>query len=91
MSKLSLIKHISYYEGVREALELIKDYLVERILKATKILIKPNFVSVRNQYSATHVDTIRAILDFLYEEVGRRKVIIGEGPAGTSLEKGLRN
>lgn len=91
ISKLSLIKNDSRYNGIIKVLELIKDYFIERLSKATKILIKPNFVSVRNQYSATHVNAVRAILDFLYEEVGKRKVIIGEGPAGASLEEGLRN
>jgi len=46
---------------------------------------------VKNQYSATHVDAVRTILDFIYEEVGRREVIIGEEPAGAPLKRGLRN
>ena len=90
-SKLSLIRHDSRYDGVKRSLELIKNHFIEELFKSAKILIKPNFVSVRNQYSATHVDAVRAILDFIYEEVGRRKVIIGEGPAGAPLERGLRN
>jgi len=91
MSNLSLIRCDSRYDGVRIALNTIRDEFIDALFKATTILIKLNFVSVRNQYSATHVEAVRAVLDFLYEEVGKRKVIIGEGPAGAPLEEGLRN
>jgi uncharacterized protein (DUF362 family) len=43
-----------------------------------KILLKPNVVLADNPIAVTHVDSVRAILDFLAPHV-KRPIIIGEG------------
>ena len=50
-------------ENVRAALEAVRDDLESRI--ASPVLIKPNFLSSENALCCTHVDAVRAVLDFL--------------------------
>ena len=88
---VALVRSSNHYDGVWDALNLLRDALVPKLKRANKILVKPNFVTTRNIYAATHVDAVRAFLDFLVRYVGERKVLIGEGPAFLDLEDGLRN
>lgn len=81
----------SRYNGVKRSLELIKDELVNGLRRAKRILIKPNWVSTHNIYSATHVDSVKAIIDFIYESTSPRKIIIGEGPTLGSFREALIN
>jgi uncharacterized protein (DUF362 family) len=55
-----------------------------------RVLIKPNLVSVRRQLASTHVDALRATLDWLRERYDG-PVIIGEGAAMAPTEEGFRN
>ncbi|OYT62687.1 MAG: hypothetical protein B6U69_01195 [Thermofilum sp. ex4484_15] len=88
---IALVRASNHYDGVWNSLSLLKDYVVPKLKEAKRILVKPNFVTTRNIYAATHVEAVRAFLDFLVRYVGDRKVIIGEGPAFLDLEDGLRN
>jgi len=56
-----------------------------------KILIKPNMVSAFRQLSATHVESIDAVLSFLRELKPAATIVIGEIPAVGSFEEGCRN
>jgi len=91
LAKIAFKGGVDRYAGVKSVLQLLADEIVDGLKKAKRILVKPNFVSVYNIYSATHVDSVKAFLDFLYEAVGSKKVVIGEGPAGGGLERDLRN
>ncbi|OGD58702.1 hypothetical protein A3K78_09505 [Candidatus Bathyarchaeota archaeon RBG_13_52_12] len=87
---VSVIKSNGYYEGSRKALKPFEDDIAESIKGKQKVLIKPNFVSTAVQLAATHVDTIRAVLDLLsgfYDG----EITIGEGPAGKSLVEAITN
>ena len=88
---VALTRSESHYEGVFKALELLSDYIVNDMKYARTIMIKPNFVSTHVQLAATHVDSVKALMDFIYEYVGTRKILLAEGPALGSLETGLRN
>jgi len=54
------------------------------------ILVKPNFVSVDRQVAATHVDAVRAVLDFVRARYDGR-IVVAEGAALSSTWDGFRN
>ena len=88
---ISLARSDGHYDGVSKVLELLRDEISSKLAEARNILVKPNFVSVRHPLSATHVDAVKAVLDFIYSHNSKARVIIGEGPAMGSFSDGLRN
>ena len=87
---VSVIKSSGYYEGSRKALKALEDDIALSIKGKNKVLIKPNFVSTTVQLAATHVDTIKAVLDTL-SEFYDGEIILGEGPSGKSLDEAITN
>lgn len=78
-AKVSLVKGNDRREIVYQALKNIEDQVLASI-GGKKILIKPNFVSCDIPLCATHVDAIRAILDFLTPHY-KQQIIVGESTA----------
>jgi uncharacterized protein (DUF362 family) len=62
-SQVALVKGDSRYSNIAEALGLIEGDI--RLGKVEDILIKVNFVSTTRQLASTHVEGVRALLDFL--------------------------
>lgn len=87
---VALVKSDGHYDGVYKALKLIEDKIKEDLKGKRKVLVKPNFVSTRRELAATHVDAVRAVLDIISKYYSE-KIIIGEGPAVSSLMDGLKN
>jgi uncharacterized protein (DUF362 family) len=87
---VSVTKSTGHYEGVRSALRLIEDQIKHDVKGKKRLLVKPNFVSTSRQLAATHVDAAKAVLDLL-SQYQSGTILIGEGPASTSLTSGLRN
>lgn len=84
--RVGLAKGNDRKANILRALELIKDDLsVDK-----PILIKPNFVSIREQLAATHRDAVRAVLEFL-DGLGYKDFMIGEAPAGAPASAGYQN
>ena len=75
-AKVSLIKGNDRRDIVYQALKKIEDQILPSIGNKN-ILIKPNFVVTNRQLAATHVDAVRAILDFL-EPHYKKQILIGE-------------
>ncbi|MCS7365120.1 MAG: DUF362 domain-containing protein [archaeon GB-1867-035] len=90
MSKVAIVKSKGHYHGVKEVLELLKEEIKEKIRGRKRIVIKPNFVSTTIALSATHVEAVKALLDFISNYTSS-KIIIAEGPASAKIEEGLRN
>ena len=88
---VSLVRSEDHYEGVYEALRRLGDALVKKMKEAKDIMVKPNFVSAYTSLSATPVDSVRAVLDFIYTHVGERRVLIAEGPTIGSFREALDN
>ena len=86
MSKVALIKGHDRYTNVAEALSLI----VDEIDLGEKIVIKPNFTTVKRQLAATHVDAVRATLDFLSERTSN-EIVIAEGTSSADAMTGFKN
>lgn len=87
---VSVIKSNGYYEGSRKALKPFEDDIALSIKGKNKVLIKPNFVSTTVQLAATHVDTIKAVLEML-SELYDGEIILGEGPSGKRLDEAITN
>jgi len=90
MSKVTIISGKDRYKNVYQSLELLKDEIREKIKNKRKIVIKPNFVHTTIQDSATHVETVRAVLDFL-RQFSSQKITIAEGPYEGKAEDGYKN
>lgn len=90
MTRIALIKGNNRYQNISQALNLLKKDIAEKIKDKKKIVIKPNFVSTEIQLAATHVDAVRAILDFL-KLFTKQKITIAEGAALGSTEVGFDN
>jgi len=86
MSKVALVKGKDRYKNIFQAISLIG----EDIKPGKRILIKPNFVSTTHQSSATHVDAVKAIIDFLRKKTDAQ-IIVGEGSAVSSTFEGYKN
>jgi len=82
-AKVSLIKGGSRYNNVLSSLNLIKKEIKEKIKDKKEIIIKPNCVSDSVQLASTHVDSIKAVLDFL--KPYNKKIIIAEGSAYSTI------
>jgi len=87
-SRVALVRGEDRYRNALEALEWIADDI--ELVGVRRVVIKPNFVSVRNPLSATHVEAVRAVLDFLKGR-GVEGVTLAEGPALGMLSEGLRS
>jgi len=75
--RVSLIRGDDRYENVSRALAQISDDVVFDGVQ--RVVIKPNLVSLR-QLSATHIDALRAVLDFVRARYDGA-VVIAEGAA----------
>jgi uncharacterized protein (DUF362 family) len=63
---------------VAAALETVADEV--DLKKVRRVLVKPNFVTPYRQLAATHVDAVRAVLDFLRGRFSG-PIVVGEGSA----------
>jgi uncharacterized protein (DUF362 family) len=86
-SKVALIKGPDRYRNITQVLESIAE---EIKLPPDGLLIKPNFVSTTNQLASTHVEGVRALLDFLKPRYGG-SITIGEAAGLTHTFEGFRN
>jgi len=89
-SKVALIRGDDRYENITRALELIADRVEAGLAGANRVLIKPNFVTTSRQLAATHVDAVRAVLDFLRPRYNG-DIVIAEGAAMGDTWQGYRN
>ena len=85
MHLVSYIKGDDLYASVLKSLEMIADEIRPR----PRVVIKPNFVSTRNQLSATSVAHVKAIADFF--EGRCDEIIVAESSAIGQAEEGYRN
>lgn len=87
-AKVSLVKGNDRREIVYESLKMIEDDILASI-SGKQVLIKPNIVLSNRPLAATHVDAVKAVLDFLTPHY-KKQVIIGESGVQNTLE-GFKN
>jgi len=80
MENVALYKGNSRYDNILNSMNLISSDIEENIKNKNKIIIKPNCVLDSIQKASTHVDAIRAVLDFISEHTNK-KITIAEGSA----------
>jgi uncharacterized protein (DUF362 family) len=85
---VALVRGQGRYKSVTAALESIADQV--RLNGVRRVLIKPNFVSTDCQLAATHVDAVRAVLDFIRDRYDG-SIVVAEGAALSSTWEGYRN
>ncbi len=89
MSRVAIAKDQDRYSTVSSALQLLQSE-IEKEIQGQRILIKPNMVNIERALCATHIDTIRAVLDFVYP-YAPAEVIIGESSAFQDTRQGFKN
>lgn len=87
-SRVSLVKGNDRREIVYQSLKKIEDEILGSIGNKT-ILVKPNVVVSNSPLAITHVDALRALLDFLAPHY-KKQIIIGESGAMNTLD-GFKN
>jgi len=85
-ARVALLKGQNRYDLVFQSLKLIEDQVV-RSIGSKRILIKPNIVLSDCAACVTHVDAVRAVLDFLAPHV-KDQILIGESGVQDTM-KGL--
>jgi len=88
-ARVSLVKGNDRRDIVYQSLKMIEDEVLASIGNK-KILIKPNMVMTNNPLCATHVDAVRAILDFLKPH-HKERIIIGESVVWKRTFDGYKN
>lgn len=88
-ARVSLVKGKNRYDIVLEALKLIEDEVLSSIGRK-RILIKPNIVLSECAACVTHVDAVRAVLDFLAPHV-KGRILIGESGVQDTMKGFLYN
>jgi uncharacterized protein (DUF362 family) len=87
--RLSLVRGQDRREIVYRSLELIEDDVRAAIDRKKRVLIKPNMAVDRNPLAVTHVDAIRAVLEFLRPRCRKPIVVAESGVLNTG--DGFRN
>jgi uncharacterized protein (DUF362 family) len=76
-ARVSLIKGEDRFQNITQVLKTLETDILSTIGNK-QVLLKPNVVLADNPLAVTHVDAVRAILDFLAPHI-KRPIIIGEG------------
>ena len=85
---VGLVRGEDRFRNAAAALACVADQV--RLDTVRCVLVKPNFVSVTRQAAATHVDAVRAVLEFVRARYDGR-VVVAEGAALSSTWEGFHN
>jgi uncharacterized protein (DUF362 family) len=86
MSQVALTCGNNRYNNIRRALDFVAHDL--DLTDKQHVLIKPNFVVTHNPLAATHVDGVRAVLDFVRQRYDG-SIAIAEGPSVQPAAEGF--
>jgi uncharacterized protein (DUF362 family) len=62
-ARVGLAKRDNRRENIFHAMDLVRDDLIPKI--ADQVMLKPNFLSNKNQLASSHPDAMRGVIDFL--------------------------
>jgi len=62
-ARVGLARRADRRQNIYRALDLVRDDVTPKLRE--QVMLKPNFLSSKNQLAASHVDAIRGVLDFL--------------------------
>lgn len=76
--RVGLAREKNRRENIFRSLDLVRDDVIQRI--KPQVLLKPNFLSSKNQLASSHVDTMRGVIDFLLTTPKPpEEIVIAEG------------
>jgi len=87
-ARVSLLKGNDRKQVIFDSLKLLQDEIFAGIGEK-RVLIKPNMAISKNPLAVTHVDAVRAVMEFL-SPFHKKQVLIGESGVLNTLE-GYRN
>lgn len=87
-ANVSLVRGQNRYANVAQALDLLSAQV--NFQGCQQVLVKPNLVLPRRQLASTHVDAVRAVLDFVRARYDG-KLIIAEGAALANTWEGFEH
>lgn len=87
--RLGLVKGADRREIIFRSLKLIEDDVWAAIDRKARVLIKPNMAVDKNPLAVTHVDAVRAVLEFLRPRCRKPIVVAESGVLNTG--DGFRN
>ena len=77
-AKVGLAQTSNRRQNIHHALELVREEIIPKL--TSRVMLKPNFLSSKNQLASTHVDAIRGTIDFLLTTpTPPTEIIIAEG------------
>jgi len=94
-AKVGLAQTVNRRQNIHHALDLVREEIIPKL--TSQVMLKPNFLSSKNQLASTHVDAIRGTIDFLLTTPAPpTEIIIAEGAneeySGESFDNfGYRN
>jgi len=86
-SRVALVQGEDRYDNVSQALERITDEI--DLTNRQRVLVKPNFVVTHEPLAATHVEAVRAVLDFVRARYDG-PITVAEGPSIQLAHEGFR-
>jgi uncharacterized protein (DUF362 family) len=87
--KLGLVKGGDRREIIFQSLKLIEDDVWAALERKKRVLIKPNMAVDKNPLAVTHVDAVRAVLEFLRPRCAKPIIVAESGVLNTG--DGYRN
>lgn len=90
MTKISFIKSDNRTYNIERCLSLIKSEVVSVVRNAKRVVIKPNCVTDKIQLAASHVDTLRSLIDFIRPHVAGQ-ITLAEGTGTGDTMTAFRN
>lgn len=91
MSQAALTAGESRADNVFQALKMIEPQIRLGIARKKRVLVKPNLVVVNRQLTATHVDCLEGILEFLKPITKGDEILLGDSCAGGQASEGFSN
>jgi hypothetical protein len=88
-SRLSLVRGEDRRKIIFESLRLIEDDVRAAVEGKKRVLVKPNMSVDKNPLAVTHIDAVRAVLDFLRSRFEKPLVVAESGVLNTA--DGFRN
>lgn len=88
-SRLSLVRGEDRRKIIFESLRLIEDDVRAAVEGKKRVLVKPNMSVDKNPLAVTHIDAVRAVLDFLRPRFEKPIVVAESGVLNTA--DGFRN
>ncbi len=86
MVRVALVKGDKRYRNIQRALSLIRRDINAKDIRGKRVLIKPNLVSDSKELAVTHVDAVRAVLDFIHQFNPSEIVIAEAAASGDTME-----